>query len=452
LVLIVASMVVNYSVGARLLKEESELDIKLNTSSRKPLLILGVSFNLGLLAYFKYADFFIDNVNYVLSTDTPLLNLVLPLAISFFTFQQIAFIVDCYRNDAKEYSFLNYALFVTFFPQLIAGPIVHHKQMMPQFMSTENSRVNWNNITVGLFIFSIGLFKKVVIADTLGEWVALGYADTSQLSFFEAWGATLSYTFQLYYDFSGYTDMAIGAALLFNIHLPINFNSPYKSLSIQEFWRRWHITLSNWLRDYVYIPLGGNRLGSFRTYQNLMLTFLAGGLWHGAGWTFLIWGGLHGLALAIHRYWSQFNIKLPRLLSWSITFLFVHFTWVFFRSESYPDALNMLSALFNVESIGITEKFRHFLSYLSPVLIPPIETLKHEMIYGFFTLETIIVFAIAAFILPNSIQISNLMPGEGRTRFRHNVFYVLLMTAMTFVSFSTFLGHTSHSEFLYFNF
>lgn len=274
-----------------------------------------------------------------------MLHLALPLAISFFTFQQIAYLVDSYRGETKEYDFLNYSLFVTFFPQLIAGPIVHHKEMMPQFANVRNKVKNYRNIALGLFIFSIGLFKKVVIADTFAVWATAGFDKAITLNFFEAWATSLSYTFQLYFDFSGYTDMAIGAALLFNIRLPINFNSPYKATDIQDFWRRWHITLSRFLKDYIYIPLGGNRISSFRTYSNLMATFILGGLWHGAGWTFVFWGFLHGLALVIHRVWQSLGFRLYPWLAWFITFNFINIAWVFFRAKEWDDAMKVLKGM-----------------------------------------------------------------------------------------------------------
>ncbi|MBV1920621.1 MAG: MBOAT family protein, partial [Pseudomonadales bacterium] len=246
--LILVSMLINYSIGTALGKEEapnsSGQQVR-NTShkrlSRKVVMVTGIVFNLGLLGYFKYVDFLISNINF-LGMEVERLNIVLPLAISFFTFQQIAYLVDSYRAETKEYDFLNYALFVTFFPQLIAGPIVHHSEMMPQFASRWNLVKRYRNIALGLFIFSLGMFKKVMIADTFAVWATSGF-DHGVTNIFDAWVTSLSYTFQLYFDFSGYTDMAIGIALLFNIRLPVNFNSPYKALDIQDFWRRWHMTL-----------------------------------------------------------------------------------------------------------------------------------------------------------------------------------------------------------------
>ena len=284
--ILMGSIVVNYGFGYFLQKSwafggEAPSFFRKNLS-RKGLLIVGILFDVGLLGYFKYTDFFLKNLNLFASTAIPLPNLLLPLAISFFTFQQIAYLVDAYSGGVGEHSPLNYCLFASFFPQLIAGPIVHHKEMMPQFSDSKKKTLDWCNTAMGLSLFSMGIFKKVVIADSLAVWANAGF-DTGQiLTFFEAWGTSLSFTFQLYFDFSGYTDMALGSAMLFNIKLPLNFNSPYKALNVQDFWRRWHMTLSRWLREYVYIPLGGNRRGETKVCFNLFLVFLVGGLWHGA--------------------------------------------------------------------------------------------------------------------------------------------------------------------------
>lgn len=350
--LILLSMAVNYGVGSKLAKVvEHKQGISNNKISRKKLLIVGIVFNLSLLGYFKYADFFIQNLNLVISSSLPLQHIILPLAISFYTFQQIAYLVDSYKKETKEYDLLNYMLFVTFFPQLIAGPIVHHKEIMPQFASKWNYAKRYRNIVTGLMLFSIGLFKKVAIADTFAVWANHGFDGNDVLGFFDAWATSLSYTFQLYFDFSGYTDMAMGAALLFNIRLPINFNSPYKSLSIREFWRRWHITLGRFLRDYVYIPLGGNRNGEQFMYANLFITFLLGGLWHGASWMFVIWGVMHGVALIIHRIWQRFGMKMHSWIAWFLTFNFVNLSWVFFRATSLEDAGRVIQGMMNINSI-----------------------------------------------------------------------------------------------------
>jgi len=297
--LILLSMIFNYSIGSTMINQE-KVNLKINP---KLVLTIGIVGNIGLLAYYKYFDFLINNLNTILKADFNYLNIVLPLGISFFTFTQIAYIVDAYKGEAKEVDFINYALFVTYFPHLIA--ILHHKEMMPQFNRLKNKVINPKNISIGLFLFAIGLFKKIVIADNLAPFVHQGFDIQHSLSFFEAWFVSLAYAFQIYFDFSGYTDMALGISCMFNIFLPQNFNSPYKAIDIQDFWRRWHMTLSRFLRDYIYIPLGGNKLGEFRTYKNLFLTFLIGGLWHGANWTFIIWGALHGTGLIIQRLLFQ---------------------------------------------------------------------------------------------------------------------------------------------------
>ena len=360
--LIMLSIGVNFAVGQILARAHQR-----NTKrSARPWLLAGIVFNLGLLGYFKYANFTVDNLNTLLDTDFHLHTIILPLAISFFTFQQIAYLVDAGNGITKEYRFAHYALFVTFFPQLIAGPIVHHRDMLPQFMKRGAMKPYIGNITIGISIIAIGLFKKVVLADGIAQYASPVFAAADQgspLTFFEAWGGALAYTLQLYFDFSGYSDMAIGAARLFGIRLPINFHSPYKATNIIEFWRRWHITLSTFLRDYLYIALGGNRGGKFLRYRNLLITMLLGGLWHGAGWTFVVWGALHGLYLVINHAWVALWRRfaptgiLPRsvskALSWSITFLAVVVGWVFFRAVDMDAALTMLHAMCGFNGIAI---------------------------------------------------------------------------------------------------
>ena len=333
--ILLGGIVFNFLVSKFLAKHQS-----------KAILIFGIVCNLALLGYFKYADFLISNLNAIANTNLSLLHIALPLALSFVTFQQIAYLVDSYNKQTKENSFLNYCLFITFFPQLIAGPIVHHKEMMPQFANKFYLIKNYKLIALGLFVFSMGLFKKSVVADIFSIFANAGFDVEGNLTFLQAWATSLSYTFQLYFDFSGYCDMAIGLALLFNIRLPINFNSPYKALNIQDFWHRWHITLSRFLRDYIYIPLGGNRGGQSRTYLNLFFVFLIGGLWHGAAWTFVVWGALHGVAIVIHRCWQKLNFKLNKIIAWIITFNFVNFTWIFFRAKSFKDAMRVIRGMF----------------------------------------------------------------------------------------------------------
>ena len=255
-------------------------------------------------------------------------------------------------------------LFVTYFPHLLAGPILHHSEMMPQFVSRWNWAVRWRNVAVGLFIFSIGLFKKVVIADTFATWANTGFDVATTLNFFEAWATSLSYTLQLYFDFSGYTDMAIGISLMFNIRLPINFNSPYKAKDIQDFWRRWHITLSRFLRDYIYIPLGGNKVGRYHNYTNLFAVFLIGGLWHGAAWTFVIWGALHGGAIVLHRIWKDLGLRMWGWLGWFITFNFVNVAWVFFRAKDFTSVEKVLGGMVGASGVMLPEKLAAKLGFL----------------------------------------------------------------------------------------
>jgi D-alanyl-lipoteichoic acid acyltransferase DltB (MBOAT superfamily) len=337
ILLIAISMVFNFVVGNSIAKER-----------KRSVLVFGVTANLVVLFYYKYANFFMDNLDLLLNTQHQWLNVVLPLGISFFTFTQIAYLVDCYNGKAGNYKFSNYCLFVTFFPHLIAGPIVHHSQLMPQFDNPLNMKINYDNIARGLFIFNMGLAKKIVIADTISTIVSNGYSNTGLLTTSQAWITSFAYSMQLYFDFSGYSDMAIGLGLLFNIDFPLNFNSPYKSVNIQEFWRRWHMTLSKFLRDYIYVPLGGNRRGEWIKARNLMITFVLGGIWHGAGWTFIFWGFLHGFALVIHNFFSK-KFSLPNWAGIILTFLFVNVAWVFFRAPSWADAMNVLSAMVGMQ-------------------------------------------------------------------------------------------------------
>lgn len=441
--LILSSMLFNYVVGNILTKsgqisEESKND---NRFSRKSTLTVGIIFNLGLLGYYKYSDFLIQNTNLVFETNLTLLNLALPLAISFFTFQQIAYLVDCYRRETKEYDFLNYANFVTFFPQLIAGPIVHHKEMMPQFSNARAKLVNYKNISLGLFIFAIGLFKKVVIADSFSVWANAGFDTANSLNFFEAWATSLSYTFQLYFDFSGYTDMAIGVALLFNIKLPINFNSPYKATNIQDFWRRWHITLSRFLRDYIYIPLGGSRLGNFRVYTNVMTTFILGGLWHGAGWTFVFWGALHGLALVLYRLWSKAGIRIWTWVSWFITFNFVNIAWVFFRAKEWDDSINVLKGMIGVNGVVLTDSHENYIGFLSSLNFVTFGEVTASIGGGSAVLNWLAVTFFVVVWADNSVTHA--------AKFKPST-YKALFVACLFVA--SVLMMSEDSEFLYFNF
>jgi alginate O-acetyltransferase complex protein AlgI len=350
LLLLLASVAVNFALGLRM---EDPL-------RRRTIGTFGVALNLAVLCYFKYTNFILDSVTTLTGAPLPFVNIILPLGISFFTFQQIAYLVDVMRGARVERDIVSYTLFVSFFPHLIAGPLVHHAEMIPQF---KRGRTGRSSVLAarGLAIFAAGLFKKVVIADNLAQFVSPVFAHLDAgggVTPSWAWLATSAYTLQIYFDFSGYSDMAVGLALLFGIRLPVNFRSPYKATSIVDFWRRWHITLSRFLRDYLYIPLGGNRLGEMRRYLNLLVTMLLGGLWHGAGWNFLIWGGLHGLYLCINHLWQAWRGSrvispsgpFAKGFSWAITFFAVVLAWVFFRAKTLEGAYQMLSSLFGFEA------------------------------------------------------------------------------------------------------
>jgi len=342
--LLLLSILGNYLVGLRILVARAA------GRSAKAWLVLGLAANLLLLGVFKYAGFFATTGTALLGLSKPDLGIVLPLGISFFTFTQIAFLVDAARGGVQSRRADSYALFVAYFPHLIAGPILHHGEMIPQFERKDAFRFDWENIAVGLTIFAIGLFKKVVLADGIAPLVgpvfdaaAAGHAVSTD----QAWLGVLAYTLQLYFDFSGYSDMAIGLSRMLGVQLPINFNSPYKAASAIDFWRRWHMTLSRFLRDYLYFPLGGNRLGPKRRMLNLMIVMLLGGLWHGAGWTYVVWGGLHGLYLVANHLWRGVAGagRMPMPVARALTFLAVLFAWVVFRATDLPSALQLWGSM-----------------------------------------------------------------------------------------------------------
>jgi alginate O-acetyltransferase complex protein AlgI len=359
--IVLGSIFANYWIGTNLSRR----------AGKAPgLLALGVTANLLLLALCKYRPFVIENLNTLLGLHWPVPPQVLPLGVSFFTFTQIAFLVDAHRGGAQLYPGLRYGLFVLFFPHLIAGPIVHHHQLIPQLGRREIFRFQPGPFACGLTLFTLGLAKKVIFADSVAAFarpVFAGAALNAAPGFVDAWVGALSFTLQLYFDFSGYSDMALGLARMFDVKFPVNFNSPYKATSIVDFWRRWHITLSQFLRDYLYIPLGGSRCGKGRHYVNLFLTMLLGGIWHGAGWTFAIWGAWHGLCLCINHLWrASRSTRAPlekqagssvtgRLVAGALTFLCVVIGWVFFKSASIDAALHILGGMVNIGTISFAE-------------------------------------------------------------------------------------------------
>ena len=371
--LLIGSILFNYAVGYQLAATAAAKQKTVGWT----LLAAGVAINLVLLAYFKYANFFLGNLSAVSGLDLQIAKVVLPLGISFFTFTQIAFLVDVHRGEAREYSLIHYALFVTYFPHLIAGPILHHREMMPQFAEPATYRPDAGKIAAGLTLFAIGLFKKVVMADNLAPFANEIFAaarNGKALTLLESWSGALAYTFQLYFDFSGYCDMAVGLSLMFGILIPINFASPYRATSIIDFWRRWHITLSRFLREYLYYPLGGNRLGEFRRYANILTVMVLGGFWHGAAWTFVAWGVVHGLALLVNHAWRDTRRRLEiswspgPVLGWTMTFLIAVVGWVFFRAEDVDTALRMLAAMAGQNGVELGVNHRAYLGPLAPLV------------------------------------------------------------------------------------
>jgi len=407
--LLLASIAVNYAIGRRLLQRPS-----------RALLALGIAADLAVIGYFKYVNFFLSTLDALTGLDLFVAGVFLPLGISFFTFQQIAYLVDAYRGEVTSRGIVDYALFVSFFPQLIAGPIVHHAEMMPQFQHADTYRPRADSFAIGLSVFTFGLIKKVVIADGMALYAtpvfdaALAGRDPHLL---EAWGGALAYTFQLYFDFSGYSDMAVGLARMFNIRLPFNFDSPYQARNIIDFWRRWHMTLSRFLRDYLYIPLGGSRRGQLARWRNLMITMLLGGLWHGAAWTFVAWGGLHGLYLAVNHTWRGLMRRIGRdpdrptpigaLFSRALTFLAVVVGWVLFRAESFEAAARVLAGMAGLNGIVVPEKYFHLLGGLGPVLASLGVEFRYDPQSLFFGAEQVLwtaLVAAIAFLLPNTQQ------------------------------------------------
>ncbi|BBD67128.1 alginate O-acetylation protein [Nostoc commune NIES-4072] len=449
LLLLLVSIGLNFFIGYTLNQLNSPI-------RKKTLLVLGITANLIILCCFKYANFFVSSAADILGINFNLQNIILPLGISFFTFQQITYLVDSYREEAKDTKFVDYCLFITFFPKLISGPIVHHSEIMPQFADKAVCRFNLENMAVGITIFSLGLFKKVVFADNIAAYASPVFNTAAAgifPTFLESWVGALAYTLQLYFDFSGYSDMAIGIARMFGIKLPVNFFSPYKATSISDFWRRWHITLSNFLRDYLYIPLGGNRKGEIRRSLNLMITMLLGGIWHGEGWQFVFWGGLHGAYLSINHEWNVFQKKydlktdnwLSLKLGWFITFLAVVIGWVFFRAENMATAFIIVKGMIGLNGLLFTTQILESglkkaiidISILLAIvwLTPNVQEWmgKYEPVFNYEKLKK---------LSSNSLFWS-------RLQWQPNQTYALVVSVLTVIAL---LHLTKVSEFLYFQF
>ena len=454
--LLLGSIAWNYCLGSAINRAHRNG----RAASAWTLMWLAVVVDLAVLAYFKYFNFFIDTLAFVASWHLDVARIVLPIGISFFTFTQIAYIVDTTERKVTEADPVHYILFVTYFPHLIAGPVLHHAEMMPQFALRNTYFPSIENLALGSFIFCIGLGKKVLLADGVQPFVAPVFEPSSGevLVGVEAWGGALAYTFQLYFDFSGYSDMAIGLSKLFNVHLPLNFNSPYRSHTIVEFWRRWHMTLSRFLRDYLYIRLGGNRFGAPRRYFSLMSTMILGGLWHGAGWQFVIWGGLHGVYLVINHAWARFGLysqiersgsrigmRLYGLASWLTTFLAVVFAWVFFRAHSVEQAIPVLEAMIGRNGwLPAT----YDLAGATPWSSGRFDGARQSL--------WLVGLAVVAFVMPNSQQLAAKLDDWMRSGVRRLSLFragVVLGLTLVLVSISAMInGSHGASEFIYFNF
>jgi alginate O-acetyltransferase complex protein AlgI len=389
--LLISSIIFNYGMGSWILKEQ-------DPKRKKIFLIGGITGDLALLFYYKYANFFISNLLGV----SQWMEIILPLGISFFTFTQIAYLVDAYQDKVEKGDFISYGLFVTIFPHLIAGPILHHKEMIKQFSSLRMYVISWSNIAQGIVLFMIGLGKKVFIADQLMIFVKPVFDESlAPVNFIAAWLGAISYTLQLYFDFSGYSDMAVGLGLLFSLHLPINFNSPYQADSMIDFWRRWHITLSQFLRDYLYISLGGNRYGKWAKMRNLFITMLLGGLWHGAGWTFVLWGACHGFFLILNHLWRDLKYSMPHLLAKTLTLLAIVVTWVIFRSPTIDQAANILAGMSGLHGIVLPEKYASLFPFLTSFGVI-FESLPEPHFSRWQNIAMIVPLTLAVLFLPNS--------------------------------------------------
>lgn len=434
----------------------------------RSILIAGLAFNLGLLAFFKYANFFVANVGTLTGTEIAMRQIVLPIGISFFTFTQIAFLVDRFQGKAAQPGVINYALFATFFPHLIAGPILHHKEMMSQFESPEARRWQGGAFNAGLFLLAVGLVKKMVIADSVGGFAAQRFARAAageHLEAMVAWLTALAYHLQIYFDFSAYCEMAMGISLLFGIRFPANFDSPYQSRSIIDFWRRWHMTLSRFLRDYLYVPLGGSRRSRPRRYVNLMITMLLGGLWHGAAWTYVAWGGLHGFYLVVNHAWEYLRKKIApnarpagrfvRALSVLLTFAAVTVAWVLFRANSFASAMRIISGMAGLNGIDLPAKAASLKTLAANIGMAPVSQtpyISNTAILGLLLLLTM------CWLAPNAYQIMgaknpalNAVEPGARWTWRPSLGWAVGLGVLGAVAFTGILTGPP-SEFLYFQF
>lgn len=406
---------------------------------RKFYMLIGILGNISLLIYYKYTGFLFTISNEIFASDFELIQLLLPLGISFITFQQIAYLFDCYKNTIPQYSFLDFLCSTVYFPKISQGPITLHQFFIPQLHDKNRHTISYAALNAGLVMFTIGLAKKIMLADVFGLFVNYGYSHMENLNSTSAILVMLGYTLQIYFDFSGYTDMARGISKMFHIDLPMNFNSPYKARSIQDFWNRWHMSLTSFLTHYIYIPLGGNRKGKRRTAINILLVFFISGIWHGANWTFLFWGILHGIWSVIQRQYQKYFSNIHPLFNWLLTFTFLNITWLFFRSESLQEAFNLLKIIFAGDFGPVPY------SMLKLLLLPEVSSALEFMQMPI--LQTIIPYGIlfgSIIICVNCKNIDEKIQ-NWKPSFL-NMIQIALLLFWCFISFSTI------TTFIYFNF
>lgn len=432
--ILISSIIINYVFHILLFRLDK---------SRLLCAISGVVFNLSVLCYFKYYNFFVDNINQIFSTGFMVRNIILPLGISFFTFQQVSFLIDTYKKSTPLYNFWNYALFVSFFPQLIAGPIVLHHEMIPQYENKEKRKVNYSSAYKGIQYFVLGLAKKVLIADTFGRAADWGYANVLELNSLSTAVLILSFSIQIYFDFSGYCDMAIGLGKLFNFDIPMNFCSPYQAHSIKEFWRKWHITLTRFFTSYLYIPLGGNRKGKLRAYINIMIIFTFSGLWHGADWSFVVWGMMHGTAVVLNGVFEKYWVKVPALLKWFGTFLFLSFLWVFFRAAHIRQALSVFKRLLSGGS-GLAREMAEVFGGSGLKLMLSQLSFDDKIYDLWANIGTVLWFVAVMTIIAKAKDVQN-MVADNKT----GTAYVLGLSCLFIISL---VSLSDIAQFLYFNF
>lgn len=410
---------------------------------KKICLVFGVALNIGILFYFKYYDFFIENMNSWFGTDFVLIHVMLPLGISFYTFQQLSYVIDYYQGNSEKYGLLEYAAYVTFFPQLIAGPIVYHSELIPQFRERSRKQIDFEYMSKGMYAFALGLAKKVLLADTFSKVVTVGYGAVGNLNTTSALIVMICYSLQIYFDFSGYCDMACGIGYFFHVELPVNFNSPYKAKSIVDFWDRWHITLTRFFTRYVYIPLGGSRKGKIRTYINIMIVFLISGIWHGANWTFILWGVINGIGNVIDKLCNKLFERVPKIIRVGVTFIFTTFAWSLFRADSIKQAKQLWSQVFNSGFGNVYEPILEVFNDLTEITLLYHLGFSSVMEYmpSFLLVAFMLLSMAGCFFMKNTQEKVNSM--------KYNLWEMLVTVVLTVWSI---LSLSQVSEFLYFNF